>query len=457
MAATGQNCATFYDGSSIIIDPSQMQNGRFPKVNSKISSASTINWSRLTCSNAMPTLFDSGTVLVRPPGHQWDVNEKLADQLRVEAVEALISQGGAADILRLARAVKNAGWVGRATMESSASDAIKAELIKTGLRSDDQREADLAYGIIIGGRVLRSPTWTDDLWDRATSEGWGPRAVERLLFALPIDRATWNRAAAAGADVETAYWQQVSVFFPHGSSDEVIYAAEKLIGASRARHAVNLLGQNVQTGLPSALIVRALRSALLEKIGADGSSGNDLNMFSYYIAKLFQGLDAAADVGAREIVELEWAYFHVLQHSERPARTLQKALASNPAFFMQILCAVYVPSKDSGIVEPEPEDSEKAQAVALQAWRLLRDWRRVPGSDDNGGGEWGPAIPGSPPWAIARPSGAAVPARGHEKVLTGTPFPRDETGATNRAGRPWPSWAFPRAWRLPTQRPLDRA
>jgi len=51
---------------------------------------------------------------------------------------------------------------------------------------------------------------------------------------------------------------------------------------------------------------------------------------------------------------------------------------------MQILCAVYVPSKDSGIVEPEPEDSEKAQAVALQAWRLLRDWRRVPGSDDNG-------------------------------------------------------------------------
>jgi len=110
----------------------------------------------------------------------------LADQLRVEAVEALISQGGAADILRLARAVKNAGWVGRATMESSASDAIKAELIKTGLRSDDQREADLAYGIIIGGRVLRSPTWTDDLWDRATSEGWVHERLSAFSSPCPL-------------------------------------------------------------------------------------------------------------------------------------------------------------------------------------------------------------------------------------------------------------------------------
>ena len=329
-------------------------------------------------------LFNTGKVLVRPSGHQWEVNEKLAGQLRVEAVEALISEGGAADILRLARAVKNAEWVGRAAMESSTSDAIKAELLKTGLRSDDQREADLAHGMIIARRVLRSPTWTDDLWERTTSEGWGPRAVERLLFALPIDRTTWNRAAAAGADVETAYWKQVSVFLTRGSSEEIIYAAEKLIGVSRARHAVDLLGQNVQTGLPSTLVIRALRSALLEKIGADGSNGNDVTMFSYYIAKLLQALDVAADVGEREIVELEWAYFQVLQHSERPARTLQKALASNPAFFMEILCAVYVPSKDSGIVEPEPEDREKAQAVALQAWRLLRDWRRVPGSDDNG-------------------------------------------------------------------------
>ena len=329
-------------------------------------------------------MFDNGPVLVRPSGHQWEMNEKLANQMRVEAVEALLSHGSAVDILRLSRAVKNAGWVGRAIMESSTSDAIKAELLKTGLCSDDQREADLAYGMIIGGYVLRGSTWADDLWDRTTSEGWGPRAVERLLLALPIDRTTWNRAAAAGADVETAYWKQVSVFLNRGSKEETIYAAEKLIGVCRARHAVNLLGQNVETGLPSELIIRALRSALLEKIGGESTSGNDVTMFSYYIAKLFELLDAAADVDERVIVELEWAYFKVLQHSERPARTLQKALASNPEFFMQILCAVYLPSKDSGIVETEPEDSEKAQAVALQAWSLLRDWRRVPGSNDNG-------------------------------------------------------------------------
>ncbi len=74
----------------------------------------------------------------------------------------------------------------------------------------------------------------------------------------------------------------------------------------------------------------------------------------------------------------------VLEHSERPLTVLIKALAERPAFFMEVLSALFRPSEESGIVEPEPNDRERAQAVASQAFDLLRQWDHVPGTMPDG-------------------------------------------------------------------------
>jgi len=80
----------------------------------------------------------------------------------------------------------------------------------------------------------------------------------------------------------------------------------KINWASRARHAVNLLGQKCSNGIA----IRTHRSAYAppcsKKLERTASSGNDSEYVQLtIIAKLFQALDAAADVSAREIVELE--------------------------------------------------------------------------------------------------------------------------------------------------------
>jgi hypothetical protein len=54
------------------------------------------------------------------------------------------------------------------------------------------------------------------------------------------------------------------------------------------------------------------------------------------------------------------------------------------SFFVEVLRAVYRPSKESGIEEPPPADAERRRAIASQAYELLRDWRRVPGLTDAG-------------------------------------------------------------------------
>ena len=181
-----------------------------------------------------------------------------------------------------------------------------------------------------------------------------------------------------------SYWKRAEVLLGGGSSEEIVYATEKLIGVGRARHAVSLLGHHINAGVPSELIVRVLRTAVLECSEAKEADSTEVTMLGHYVAKLINLLEANPEIGQDVIAELEWAYFPILRHSERPPRTLQRALASDPAFFLQLLRAVYLPSKESGIVEPEPADPKRAQAVASQAWHLLQDWRRVPGTDDQG-------------------------------------------------------------------------
>jgi hypothetical protein len=104
-------------------------------------------------------------------------------------------------------------------------------------------------------------------------------------------------------------------------------------------------------------------------------------MFSYYLRCIFKRMDEDNSIEEAEIVRLEWIYFQALKYSERPAKTLKRAIASDPAFFVKVLIAVFLPAADSGIVEPDPIDREQATKIALQAFDVLREWSRVPGSD----------------------------------------------------------------------------
>jgi hypothetical protein len=107
-------------------------------------------------------------------------------------------------------------------------------------------------------------------------------------------------------------------------------------------------------------------------------------MFRHNVVEMFKTLDKTQDVPDEQMAALEWAYLPLFQFSDRPPRMLQKALSTEPAFFIEVLRKVYRPSKESGIEEPSPEDPDREQAIARQAYDLLRTWRRLPGTSDDG-------------------------------------------------------------------------
>jgi hypothetical protein len=111
---------------------------------------------------------------------------------------------------------------------------------------------------------------------------------------------------------------------------------------------------------------------------------NEGAMFQHYVAETLQLLDDREDVDRQALIELEWNYLLVLEYSRRPPKVLLKALSEQPPFFIEMLSAVFKASEDSGIVEPEPSDPERARAVATQAYRVLDLWDRIPGTRDDG-------------------------------------------------------------------------
>ena len=110
---------------------------------------------------------------------------------------------------------------------------------------------------------------------------------------------------------------------------------------------------------------------------------NNDSRFQYYVVEIFKYLDGSGSVPEAEMAGLEWAHLPLFRFSDRHPRVLQNALSSSPQFFVELLCALYRPTKENGIEEPVPADPERARAIARQAHDLFHAWRRLPGTTDD--------------------------------------------------------------------------
>lgn len=328
-------------------------------------------------------LFKSPTALPNPSTEGWEAEQRQVDSARREAVQVLFSHGGVAALMALARQTGGGGYIGKALLDSDLSDANIDKLLETALRSDNEREHNLAHGIIAYAFPGRKEPWAEALLARAREESWGEKAILTVLLALPVLRWTWKQVEQAGATIEDAYWRQAPVAWVDGSSEDITFAIRKLISVNRARHALPLAVHEKKSPLSSTLLVELLQEAARQPFESDGDI-NAPTMFQYYVTEILQALDGRGDVDNDVMVLLEWNYLPILEHSNRPAKVLLMALSEQPSLFVEMISAVFRASEDSGVDDPEPKDPEHARAVANQAYRLLELWNRLPGTREDG-------------------------------------------------------------------------
>lgn len=328
-------------------------------------------------------LFDHRAALPRPSGKGYRESGEALDRLRRNAVADLLHQAPGR-LLELARLTDLAGSIGKSLADLEVSPALVDPLINEGLASDEDRVANLAHGYVATMHAAQGMAWVEALIARARELDPSPRAVLRILRALPERRPVWKLVERLGPDIETAYWKSSSVIWIDGDRDDIIFAAEHFLDFGRARLALHLVGHHLDLDLPTSLLLRILDEAVRDAPpDADElARGNETTMFTHHVSEMLDHIEDDDSVPEDRLALLEWAYFPALRYTGRRMKTFHSTLARDPDLFLQLLSLTYGPAKDSGVIE-SPQ-AEGAAELAGRAYEVLEDWKRVPGSDDAG-------------------------------------------------------------------------
>jgi transcriptional regulator with XRE-family HTH domain len=328
-------------------------------------------------------LFETPVRLPHPTPEGWQTDQLEIDAERRKAIKAVFAERGLDGVFALARALPDAGDVGKALAEAGLDDADIEAVLQRSLTSDNPRDREVAHGTIIILFHKRNGPWAAALIQKAQQGQWGDEALLTILCALPQRRGTWDAAHSLGASLERNYWTRAAIYWPDGDSADLEFAANRLIEVGRARDVLPWASRDSGKTLPTATLVRLLEEAIRQP-ASETVGSNDLVMFQHYVTQILTRLDTAPDVSEATLIALEWSYLRVLTYSQRPAKALLKALATQPSLFLQMLQAVYKPSEDTGVIEDPPENLVQREAIAKQAHHLLRIWDRVPGTGEDG-------------------------------------------------------------------------
>jgi hypothetical protein len=295
-------------------------------------------------------------------------------EARERALREIHHAHGMAGIRRLVAAANEAFAIGWALAE--ADMAVDEEDTLADLDNDDFHRAAFSIGFARG--ISASKGWE---WISATAHKLHGRPVAqaRTLLCADDKPAAWELASTLGPDIEGVYWRE---FLPYGLGPEFELASEtaaQLLAHRRNRAAIDLLALYVDKQKPR--LDPKVVATSLERLAAEGDPEGQPS--SYELQRLLEYL-ATTDIDEDRLALLEWLVRPGLGFGAR-SPVLERKLARDPGFFIQIL-AMCFRRRDHA------EESVKiSKEQAQNAYRLLDEWRVVPGSREPHGevdAEW---------------------------------------------------------------------
>lgn len=290
-----------------------------------------------------------------------------------QAVRALYQQGGVRAIVDLAGTVErphNLGWtVGKVDSFGAEEAALLADLA-----TPEWARRMLVRGYVAGRfNAGGGWDWVDARLDDPAAR-WTPAQRAEFLASLPPSERAFARIERDSDETKGTYWTLFGISGLPEPSDHA-YVATQLLAFGHPHTAVDLLVLALQrTTVSPDLVAEALERAAQTPL----SEASDLNTVIYDVATLLDYLAASELADTARLAQLEFAYLSILRY-HRPAGTLHRELARDPAFFVDLVSRVFKAQH-----EEQGEGSEDDASLALLGYELLSSWRDVPGRRDDG-------------------------------------------------------------------------
>ena len=302
----------------------------------------------------------------------WKARKERVRSARVKAVELMITEDGIDVLESLADQVEDPLGLGLAAGSSDSGIAQTDNLLRL-LADATPSRARLAIGFAMARHRAEGDNWVGRQLRRANL-ALSPDQEAALLHVLPATTETWEFVRERGEPTRLAYWRKIGVHTI--SSEHVSEATQLLIEVGRQLAAVDLLALNNRgDSKPSPeLVAKVLKAA----ISAEGQHEEPIGDLAYSVGELLDGLHESGFDQAT-LAHLEWAFLPVVDHFDRRPKALHRLLSDSPDFFIEVLSLVYR-AKGEEPVDLGDEDQRRAR----MGFRLLDDWRRIPGQQDDG-------------------------------------------------------------------------
>lgn len=280
-------------------------------------------------------------------------------------------------------------WSG--DFEPGASDihAIGWSLAEIPLEEDDQ---EMVFNEVSSEYAIRRRIASSYIFRKASKQGeglveWAKQIVRdhswhavhqgAFLSSLPSVPGIWDIAEELGDETDREYWRLFQFYGIPRRGDALIRAGRKLLEHDRPHTAVDLLDTYADdmppSGPPPELIAESLERAIRTPL--DGPIDS---LYSYHVECHLDRL-TQAKFDERRLAALEWAYFPMFGYRRRRSSVLYRVLATEPSFFVDLVCLVFRARGE------EPRELPKEEKFRAQmAYRLLSSWELIPGTQEDG-------------------------------------------------------------------------
>jgi hypothetical protein len=289
--------------------------------------------------------------------------------LRAGAVSEILSRDGLSAVVAFAQLVELPWAVGAAL--AASSDALDAEVV--GLLDEDDPNLLQMADAFVRHRVLTrgdgsAAEFIEDFAGR-------PIVQARLLLAMNDVRSAWKLVDSLGADVDRRYWAE---FLPYGrGSDfpEVSEAARRLMAHDRVAIALDAL--SMYAGRPPDAIDVDVVVEALTRFGTLPDPETP-RVAEHDITRLLEFLRQRG-MPEEQVAGFEWKFLPILGRSGH-VPSLERLLGRHPQTFVQLVALVFRPASAKG----EPSSEEAGSQLPGNAYRLLREWKMLPGTEADG-------------------------------------------------------------------------
>jgi len=288
---------------------------------------------------------------------------RILEERRRTAVHEILRSGGLDAVIDFAHVATAPDDVGKA-LGSIEADIGDSAFLLAHLGTAQSSLDRFVTGFVLARYFAAGLKWVDEV----ASAAWSVEQKADFFSRIPFSKAAWQRAESMlGADAPV-YWKKVNVDYWHEKGD-LAEAAEKLLEHGRPRAAIACLHDLIEDKIvfrPELATQALLRSG--EETG---------RLDRHTILDLIKWLQENPDTDRKALFQVEWAYVGILDHEfGGTAKTLEREMATEPEFFCEIIRHVYRPVKNK---ETAPPLTDNEKAIAMNAYRLLKAWKTVPG------------------------------------------------------------------------------